>query len=131
MAAAEWLSHMQICILTQTHNHASIPPLNFSQAGCPSCHPTNSVKALQATSKNKFTTLDVLPPTSVNQYTVLNYYQHLYHRHYMSILQPSAIASDILHISYLWFYSHASILHVILPLIKPFSSIIFSFSCHN
>jgi len=36
---------MQICTLTQTHNHASIPPLSFLQAGCPSCRPTNSVKA--------------------------------------------------------------------------------------
>ena len=27
------------------HNHANIPPLNFLQAGCSSCHPTNSVKA--------------------------------------------------------------------------------------
>jgi len=30
------------------HNHASIPPLSFLQAGCPSCCPTNSVKALKA-----------------------------------------------------------------------------------
>jgi len=28
-------------------NHANIPPLSFLQAGCPSCHPTNSVKALK------------------------------------------------------------------------------------
>ena len=27
----------------------STPPLSFLQAGCPSCHPTNSVKALKAT----------------------------------------------------------------------------------
>jgi len=33
--------------LDQTHNHASIPPLNFLQAGCPSCHPTNSIKPLK------------------------------------------------------------------------------------
>ena len=39
---------MQICTLIQTHNHASIPPLSFLQAGCPSCCPTNSVKALKA-----------------------------------------------------------------------------------
>jgi len=37
---------MQICTLTQTHNHASIPPLSFLQAGCPSCHPASCVKAL-------------------------------------------------------------------------------------
>jgi len=29
-------------------NHAIIPPLSFLQAGCPSCRPTNSVKALKA-----------------------------------------------------------------------------------
>jgi len=29
-------------------NHASIPPLSFLQARCPSCRPTNSVKALKA-----------------------------------------------------------------------------------
>ena len=29
-------------------NHANIPPLSFLQVGCPSCHPTNSVKALKA-----------------------------------------------------------------------------------
>ena len=29
-------------------NHASTPPLSFLQAGCPSCRPTNSVKALKA-----------------------------------------------------------------------------------
>jgi len=29
-------------------NHANIPPLSFLQAGCPSCLPTNSVKALKA-----------------------------------------------------------------------------------
>jgi len=49
---SEWLWHqlgqMQVCILLQTDNHTSIPPLSFLQAGCPSCHPTNSVKALKA-----------------------------------------------------------------------------------
>jgi len=28
-------------------NHADTQPLSFLQAGCPSCHPTNSVKALK------------------------------------------------------------------------------------
>jgi len=49
---SEWLWHqlgqMQVCILLQTDNHTSIPPLSFLQAGCPSCRPTNSVKALKA-----------------------------------------------------------------------------------
>jgi len=49
---SEWqwhqLSHMQVCTLFQTDNNASTPPLSFLQAGCPSCRPTNSVKALKA-----------------------------------------------------------------------------------
>jgi len=40
--------HMQVCTSLHTDNHASTPPLCFLQAGCPSCHPTNSVKALKA-----------------------------------------------------------------------------------
>ena len=42
------LGHMQLCISLQTDNHASTPPLSFLQARCPSCCPTNSVKALKA-----------------------------------------------------------------------------------
>jgi len=38
------LGHMQI----HTTNHASTPPLSFLQARCPSCRPTNNVKALKA-----------------------------------------------------------------------------------
>ena len=49
---SEWqwhqLGHMQVCTSLQTDNHASTPPLSFLQAGCPSCCPTNSVKALKA-----------------------------------------------------------------------------------
>ena len=49
---SEWqwhqLGRMQFCISLQTNNHASTPPLGFLQAGCPSCRPTNSVKALKA-----------------------------------------------------------------------------------
>jgi len=41
------LGHMQVCTSLQTDNHASIPLLSFLQAGCPSCRPTNSVKALK------------------------------------------------------------------------------------
>jgi len=39
---------MQVCTLLQTDNHASTPSLTFLQARCPSCHPTNSIKALKA-----------------------------------------------------------------------------------
>ena len=42
------LGHMQVCTLLQTDNHASTPPLSFLQARCPSCRPTNSMKALKA-----------------------------------------------------------------------------------
>jgi len=43
------LDHMQIiCMLLQTDNHASTSSLNFLQAGCSSCRPTNSIKALKA-----------------------------------------------------------------------------------
>jgi len=49
---SEWqwhqLGRMQVCTSLQTDNHASAPPLCFLQAGCPSCRPTNSVKALTA-----------------------------------------------------------------------------------
>jgi len=48
---SEWqwhrLGHMQVCTSLQTDNHSSIPLLSFLQAGCPSCRPTNSVKALE------------------------------------------------------------------------------------
>ena len=51
---SEWqlnqLGRMQVCNSLQTDNHASTPPLHFLQAGtagCPSCRPTNSVKALK------------------------------------------------------------------------------------
>jgi len=50
---SEWqwhqLGNMQVCTLLQTDNHTSTPPLSFLQAGCPSCRPTNSIKALKAT----------------------------------------------------------------------------------
>jgi len=49
---SEWqwhqLGHMQVCISLQADNYTSTPPLNFLQAGCPSCHPTNNIKALKA-----------------------------------------------------------------------------------
>jgi len=50
---SEWQWHQLGCVQVntslQTDNHASTPPLSFLQAGCPSCRPTNSVKALKAT----------------------------------------------------------------------------------
>jgi len=59
---SEWqwhqLGNMQICISPQMDNHASTPPLSFLQARCPSCCPTNSIKALKASlvkTKTKYT----------------------------------------------------------------------------
>jgi len=49
---SEWQRHqlgrMQVYTLLQTNNHASTPPLSFLQAGCPSCRPADSIKALKA-----------------------------------------------------------------------------------
>jgi len=42
------LGNMQVCTALQTDSHANTPLLRFLQAGCPSCRPTNSVKALKA-----------------------------------------------------------------------------------
>ena len=62
---SEWqwhqLGRMQVCSSLQTDNHASIPPLSFLQAGCPSCRPTNSVKALKATINQKLWTVFPTP----------------------------------------------------------------------
>jgi len=54
---SEWqwhqLGHMQVCTslrqITMPTPHHSV----FLQAGCPSCHPTNSVKALKALKHHK------------------------------------------------------------------------------
>ena len=51
MMGWQWhqLDHMQIIYTSlQTDNHASTSPFKFLWAGYPSCHPTNSVKALKA-----------------------------------------------------------------------------------
>jgi len=46
---SEWqwhqLGHMQVCTSLQTDNHTSTTQF-FLRAGCPSCRPTNSAKAL-------------------------------------------------------------------------------------
>ena len=42
------VGHMQICTSLQTDNHASISLVSCLKARCPSCHPTNSIKALKA-----------------------------------------------------------------------------------
>jgi len=58
---SEWqwhqLGHMQVYTQLQTDNHDSNQPLSFLQARCPSCRPSNSVKALKA---NKHSTADTI-----------------------------------------------------------------------
>jgi len=63
---SEWrwhqLGHMQVCTTLQTDNHANTPPLSFLQAGCPSCRPTNSIKALKALDmEQKYVTVLCIP----------------------------------------------------------------------
>ena len=57
---SEWqwhqLGRVQACTSLQTDNHVSTPPLSFLQAGCPSCRPTNSVKALKQQVKSYLAT---------------------------------------------------------------------------
>jgi len=52
---SEWqwhqLGHMQVYTSLQTDKHTSTPSLMFLQARCPSCRPTNSIKALKAEDK--------------------------------------------------------------------------------
>ena len=61
---SEWqwhqLGHMQVCTSLQTDNHASTPPLCFLQTGCPSCCPTNSIKALKAHSVPKKPCINII-----------------------------------------------------------------------
>ena len=56
---SEWQWHqlgdMQVCTSFQIDSHASTSPLSFLQAGCPSCRPTNSIKALKASQSHSVT----------------------------------------------------------------------------
>ena len=67
---SEWqwhqLGYMQVCTLLQTDNHSSIPALSFLQAGCPSCRPTNSVKALKAFKALKVQLIPLHPKTPLS-----------------------------------------------------------------
>jgi len=50
---------MQVCTSLQTDNHANTSQLSFLHAGCPSCRPTNSVKALKAIQQKHTTKIRV------------------------------------------------------------------------
>jgi len=83
---SEWqwhqLGHMQVCISLQTDNHANTPPLSFLQAGCPSCRPINSVKALSNTEKN-----NCLPPRDIPTA------KHFLSRQYWQLLRVNGVIS--------------------------------------
>ena len=69
---SEWqwnqLGRMQVCNSLQTDNHASTPPLHFLQAGCPSCRPTNSIKALKDKTKNEKVKTDMFRGNSKSRW---------------------------------------------------------------
>jgi len=67
---SEWqwhqLGYVQVCTSLQTDSHSSIPALSFLQAGCPSCRPTNSVKALKAFKALKVQLMPLHPKTPLS-----------------------------------------------------------------
>ena len=68
---SEWqwhqLGHMQVCTSLQTDTTPAPHRSVFLQAGCPSCRPTNSVKALKAQCNNYHNILcTFLQPNSCN-----------------------------------------------------------------
>ena len=82
---SEWqwhqLGHMQVCTSLQTDNHASTPLLSFLQAGCPSCRPTNSIKALKAISGLylRHNSIYVTVPSLCNRRMFINLPQYTLH----------------------------------------------------
>jgi len=64
---SEWQWNPQVCTSLQTDNHASTPPLSFLQAGCPSCRPTNSVKALRQYTCKEIINIDALKVICTNK----------------------------------------------------------------
>jgi len=115
---SEWqwhqLDHMQVCTSLQTDNHASITPLSFLQARCPSCHPTNSIKAVKVKSllitnkknnqrSNTNAEVQVLHCSKIHWFTALMNTEKLKHRlqnvplniHVVAV----AVLTDTLHFS--------------------------------
>jgi len=72
---SEWqwhqLGRMQVSISLQTDNHTSTPQLSFLQAGCPSCRPTNSVKALEEHNNNNNNMGSILPGVLKNKKIII------------------------------------------------------------
>jgi len=53
-----------------TDNHTSTPPLSFLLAGCPSYHPTNSIKAHQSIQTNLASHCDQKIPIVQSKYEI-------------------------------------------------------------
>jgi len=74
---SEWqwhqLGHMQVCTSLHTDNHTSTPPLSFLQAGCPSWHPTNSVKALKAITHAQKTCIFLCSLLLISKYLIYSH----------------------------------------------------------
>ena len=103
---SEWqwhqLGHMQLCTSLQTDNHTSTPPLSFLQTGRPSCHPTNSVRALKAYYNNMYISFITVGKNCSNnvseqpqiQWKVMTYLQALkkhWHDNFLEYNNLSAI----------------------------------------
>jgi len=52
------------------HMQASTPSISFLQAGCPSCHPTNSVKALNGNTTMKKITVHTFMHHGITEMSV-------------------------------------------------------------
>jgi len=65
--AGPYANHLHLA----TDSHVSTSSLNCLQAGCPSCHPTNSVKALKATVAT-YAFPVIVKPRKMHKYTFIN-----------------------------------------------------------
>ena len=69
------------------------PPLSFLQAGCPSCRPTNSIKALKTLYLKQFWKIVIMFCTYIYQKTTINY--HLRQRpHNKALIPKTTYLSD-------------------------------------
>jgi len=103
MMGWQWhqLDHMQIiCTSLHTDNCASTSPLShltsqFLQAGCPSCHPPNSVKALKVLKTNmsvniskKVTRSSIVPEDQRGRYPGRRPTYDVHHKPSSTFCQP-------------------------------------------
>jgi len=85
---------MQVCTLLKTDNHASIISLSFLQAGCPSCRPTNSVKALKVSHKGQ-RAINLFISSTLHHHLIIHTDQQHLRRSLLGDLTPSAVTSGV------------------------------------